>query len=100
MNKNEIVSKFSYNNRQFLISVGKSSEEENESIQLSEVVEVREKPMQHFIESDGALTKTSPLVFAIKNEEANEIQISMHHEGLPIEPLRRLFAIIETKWKS
>ena len=58
-----------------------------------EVVSVKGKPLKHFMESDGTLVKTDPLVFACKNEDAGEIQISMHYEGLPMEPLRRLFRI-------
>jgi hypothetical protein len=100
MKKNEIISRFSYKNRNFLISIGKSSEEENECMQLSEVVHVQEKPLMHFMESDGSLVKTDPLVLAIRNEEYGEIQISMHYEGLPIDLLHRLFEMIETRWQN
>jgi hypothetical protein len=100
MKKDEIISQFSFKDRNFLISIGKPSDEENERMQLSEVVHVQEKPLVHFMESDGALVKTDPLVLAIRNEEYREIQISMHYEGLPIDLLHRLFEMIETRWQN
>jgi len=92
------LSSFTYHRRHFFITLEKSDSDGAESIQLNEVVNVKGKPLKHFMESDGSLVKTDPLVFAYKNEDAAEIQISMHYEGLPMEPLKRLFKVIESRW--
>jgi hypothetical protein len=68
-----------------------------ESIQLNEELIVKGKKLSHFIQSDGILKKTEPILFACKNEN-DEIEISMQYEGFPIEPIRIFIKEIEKRW--
>jgi hypothetical protein len=76
-----------------------SKHDGNESIQLNEEMIVRGRRLKHFIESDGLLKKTEPIVFACLSE-ANEIEISMQYEGFPIDPFMVFIHEVEKKWKK
>jgi hypothetical protein len=94
-----VIKKFTHKSRNYFITWNKPQGDGDESIQLNEEVKVRGKPLKYFIKSDGILNKTEPLVFATRNED-EEVEISMHYEGLPIEPLRRFLEIIGSKWTN
>lgn len=99
MSKLVIEKTFTYNNRKFLI-ITDCTENENidDSIELIEEIQSIGKPLKHYMESDGVLNKTEPIVFACKDEKG-EMEISMQYEGLPLEPLLTFLEVVCRKWK-
>jgi hypothetical protein len=100
MSKPTIINKFRVQNRKFLITLDTSSDDGEDSLDLCEEVTVKEKPLKHLIVSDGILHKTIPIAFATCNGENGEVEISMHYEGLPLEPLLRFVEKIRRQWKK
>lgn len=100
MTKSEIDSTFIYKNRKFLIIADYSEDESiDDSIELIEEIQTVGKPLRHYMESDGVLNKTEPIVFACRDERG-EIELSMQYEGLPLEPLLRFLEAVCRKWKD
>ena len=75
-------------------------EDGNETILLSEQITVHGNPLKHFSQTNGVLNKTEPLVFANRNNDEKEIEISMQYEGLPVEPLNIFLEVIGEKWNE
>ena len=98
MNKNQIK-KFRHKGRSFYITFDVSPVDENESIQLNEEVIVKGKKLKHFIQSDGMLEKSDPIVFACR-DESGEIEISMLYEGFPLKPMKEFIKEVENRWKK
>jgi hypothetical protein len=69
-------------------------------MQLLEKIRVREKPFKHLTRAKGDFTKTEPLIFACRNDDTGEIEISMQYEGLPLKPMKRFLEAIEERWES
>lgn len=98
MSKSIVEKSFTYQNRKFFITSDYSESSTNDSIQLNEEIKLKGKPLKHYIESDGILNKTEPIVFACKDEKG-EIEISMQYEGFPLEPLLVFLKTVNLKWK-
>jgi hypothetical protein len=100
MKKPAVINSFRFYNRKFLVTLDTSGNGENESMELCEKVTIREKPLKHLLHSDGILQKTEPLVFALFNKDDRSVEISMHYEGLPLEPMMRFIESIRRQWKK
>jgi hypothetical protein len=99
MPDNEIKDTITYHGRKFLITKKDSCEEGVEFIQLLEAVTASDGPLEHFIKSDGFLSKTVPIILASRSAKEPEIQVSMHYEGLPLALVRRFLEFVEKTWK-
>ena len=99
MNNHEILKRFSYKKRKFIIAVDASADSGDESITLSEELTVREKPLKHIMKSDGILNKVEPIMFACKNDKG-EIEVSMQYEGFPLGPIEEFFKFVDLQWKT
>jgi hypothetical protein len=100
MNKTTTITSFQFKNRRFIITLDSSLDENDESMELCEKVTVKGKPLKHLLVSDGIQNKTVPIAFASRNGKTGQVEISMHHEGLPLEPLLRFVASIQNQWKK
>ena len=99
MSKSIIESCFKYQDRKYFITSEYSDYDSVYTMQLKEEIQVKGRPLKHYIQSDGILDKTEPIVFACKNE-IGEIEISMQYEGFPLEPLFRFLRTVHSKWNS
>jgi hypothetical protein len=95
MIKPSVINKFRFQNRKFLITLNTSGDAGEESLELCEEVTVKEKRLKHLMVSAGILHKTEPIAFATCNGKNGGGEISMHYEGLLIEPLHRFIDMVQ-----
>ena len=98
MTRHAVLKTFQYKKRNYSITYEKSDADGNESIQLNEKISVAEKPFRFLMQATGNFTKIEPLIFACRNRDENEVEISMQYEGLPFKPVQLFFREIEARW--
>ncbi len=99
MSESITIDSFEYNTINYKINWNQAKPEVNESYQLIEEINLIRDKREYFNTPEEPYLKVVPLVVAFRNNE-NKIEISMQHEGLPIEPLLHFLNVIKMKWKE
>jgi hypothetical protein len=99
MSESITIDSFEYNNLNYKINWNQAKPDVNESYQLNEEMNLIRDKREYFNTPEEPYLKIVPLVIAYRNKE-NKIEISMQHEGLPIEPLMHFLNVIKMKWKE